>query len=147
MNLLIDDGVASRGQRKNIVSGDFKYIGAALGPHPTYRHCCVVNFSSEVVGNDMTIRESRLRYRVHGCHLSSLLKVTGHVRRSVKTVPELDELEVKRIIASIPYGGNLMAELRKELEAGGCEVSIVQVLLACDFRDHPFSGHTRLQIR
>jgi uncharacterized protein YkwD len=61
MNLLIDDGVASRGQRKNIVSGDFKYIGAALGPHPVYRHCCVANFSSEVVGNDMTIRENCLR--------------------------------------------------------------------------------------
>ena len=42
----------------------------------------------------------------------------------MKSVQDLEDLEVKRIIASIPYGGNLTAELRKELEAGGCEVTL-----------------------
>lgn len=33
INLLIDDGVEARGQRKNILNKEFKYIGAALAGH------------------------------------------------------------------------------------------------------------------
>lgn len=33
INLLIDDGVEARGQRKNILNKEFKYVGAALAGH------------------------------------------------------------------------------------------------------------------
>jgi uncharacterized protein YkwD len=45
ISFLIDDGVLSRGHRKNILDKAFNFIGVAVGPHPTYRSMCVLDFA------------------------------------------------------------------------------------------------------
>jgi uncharacterized protein YkwD len=43
--LLIDDGVSSRGHRKNLLNGAYHKIGVATGTHPEYGHLCVMDFA------------------------------------------------------------------------------------------------------
>jgi len=44
LQLLIDDGVASLGHRKNILNPVYTKLGVAFGDHKKYRKCCVMDF-------------------------------------------------------------------------------------------------------
>ena len=48
MNMIIDDGVKERIQRKNIFNKEFKYIGIGVGPHKIYGICVVVGYAKNV---------------------------------------------------------------------------------------------------
>jgi uncharacterized protein YkwD len=50
--LLIDDGVMSRGHRFNILSSDFSQVGIGISDHSSYGTCCVQTFAHNFESND-----------------------------------------------------------------------------------------------
>jgi len=47
---LIDDGFASRGHRKRIMSSDYKVAGLSCGPHPEFDMMCCLTLAGSFVG-------------------------------------------------------------------------------------------------
>jgi uncharacterized protein YkwD len=54
MILLVDDGVPDRGHRKKMLSGRYRHVGIACGPHKIYRHMCVIDFAEEYIEKVVT---------------------------------------------------------------------------------------------
>jgi uncharacterized protein YkwD len=45
IQLLVDDGVPSRGHRENILNGMFSFCGVAIDTHPVFRYVCVIDYA------------------------------------------------------------------------------------------------------
>ncbi|MDR1469362.1 MAG: CAP domain-containing protein [Spirochaetaceae bacterium] len=49
VQFLVDDGVPSRGHRKNIMNAAFSQTGVSVQTHPEFRYCCVIDYANGYV--------------------------------------------------------------------------------------------------
>lgn len=49
--LIVDDGVPSRGHRAAVFSDQYRFAGVACGPHPSYRDMCVADLAMTADGD------------------------------------------------------------------------------------------------
>jgi uncharacterized protein YkwD len=47
LQLIVDDGVANRGHRKNIFEKRYKVVGVGIDKHPRYGHVCVTTYAGD----------------------------------------------------------------------------------------------------
>lgn len=45
IQLLIDDGVPSRGHRNNLMDGSFSHCGVSFDTHPVYKYLCIIDYA------------------------------------------------------------------------------------------------------
>lgn len=48
--LIVDDGVPSRGHRHTLYDRDYRLAGVSCGPHPTFEAACVIDFAGGEAG-------------------------------------------------------------------------------------------------
>ena len=52
ISLIVDDGIPDRGHRENIFQTSARLVGAACGPHRTYRTMCVIDYAGGLSAPD-----------------------------------------------------------------------------------------------
>jgi hypothetical protein len=52
LQLITDDGVKTRGHRKNCFNENYKLVGISEGPHKQYGTLCVFDFAEEFTPKD-----------------------------------------------------------------------------------------------
>jgi hypothetical protein len=58
--LIIDDGVKTRGHRRNIYEGAFDKVGIASGSHKGYQHCCVIDFHGRAKDSEVSFSKYQI---------------------------------------------------------------------------------------
>ena len=71
LQLIIDDGVPSRGHRRNIFNSDYYYIGSACGNHKVYEAMCVMDFAGGMVTKDQAKKQENNKQKIIN-HVKSL---------------------------------------------------------------------------
>ncbi len=85
--LIIDDGVSTRGHRKNIYEGAFDKVGISSGEHKGYQHCCVIEFHGRAKESEVSFDKYQIDKEEWPENATSLQKhLEVKTENNVKTV-------------------------------------------------------------
>ena len=82
--LLVDDGVPSRIDRKNIFDPDMRVCGVSLGPHSIHQSVCIILLAFEYTDNDI-VSQKEVHAKFAGAHSSA--KMPQEPPKQQKTPP------------------------------------------------------------
>ena len=100
--LLVDDGVPSRGHRKNLLTPAFNNVGVAVGPHKIYRVMCTQNFANQYKDGPPSYDRKKA------------LKIVG----ATSMTPELISF-----LTIVPFE-NIVEKIKSALESEGDETKV-----------------------
>ena len=60
LSMVVDDGVKSRGHRRNLFNSKYKKMGLASGPHKVYEHCTVMDFFGEPEKDKLSFKNYKI---------------------------------------------------------------------------------------
>ena len=46
IQMIVDDGIPSRGHRGNVMNEEYHVVGICVGAHSKFKHVCIVDFAS-----------------------------------------------------------------------------------------------------
>ena len=119
IDLLIDDGVPSRGHRTSILTPTFLFAGVSYGPHSIYEHMCVVDLAQEVTERE-SLEEKKIAART-GPTKSPIsdprAEKTIPTRPSPTKSPIAPSRDVKKIAAKPSPSKSPIAVPRKEKQS------------------------------
>ena len=85
--LIIDDGVKTRGHRRNIYDGTFDKVGVSAGPHKGYQHCCVIDFHGKAKESEVSFDKYQIESEEWPADATSLQKhLEVKTENNVKTI-------------------------------------------------------------
>merc|ERR1719296_317668 len=61
LDLIVDDGVASRGHRKGVLNPVYDCVGTAYGPHATFGRMAALEFATGWSGSEDSMEQRRRR--------------------------------------------------------------------------------------
>lgn len=106
LDLIVDDGVASRGHRKGVLNPRYDTVGVAYGPHATFGRMAAIEFAKSWEPKAMFIR-SRLQTgpRTIDARLMSQAKQNAETQWSLGTCPVCNEAIKGGKVIEVPEMG------------------------------------------
>jgi len=126
LDLIVDDGVPSRGHRHGVFNPIYEAVGVAVGPHRTFGRMVALEFAKDWLGNPMLIRS-----RLQSGPIKMDPKVIAKAAEKASTQWKLgacvmchEPIKGGRVVEIPQLGGKLHADCFK---CSGCATSLAGV--------------------
>lgn len=134
VSLLVDDGVADRGDRVNLFKKEFKFLGISCGDHKEYGTITVLNFSGGVRDKDTPFYNYENYKYEYPANLDKKTVEEGTKKMKVKNSFQLDDpdapdgtVSVKIMKSTKLYNGKKLTITKKFYTLNNGQTHVVEV--------------------